>query len=227
MKKPRNEAGFSLLELLIAMTFISILAVVMSEFFVRRLIDYNRTFVITSLQTNTKQAVETMESDIKFGTRVLANNQWPDTNSPGAPGNPYSWVSNANTPATVVIAVPSRDSSGNIIYADGLHTQLETNDVIYYISNNILYRRTVANPIAGNAAKTTCPPALATPSCPADAKVVEDIASLAVVYYDLTNTVTTTPAGASSIQITLQQSRTKFGRTFVSRLTSQASLRNR
>lgn len=223
-----NQDGLSLVEFLIVISMVAVMAIVVSDFYVRRLIDYNRTFVITSLQSNTKQAVDTMEGDIKFATRVTSSNQWPDSNAPTAPGDLHSWASTNTTPATVVISVPARDASGNVIYADGLHTQLQTNDVIYYVNaQNIMYRRVVANPVSGNASKTTCPPASATPDCPADAKIVEDIASLSVVYYDATNVVTNTPANAYSIQITLQQSRTKFGRTYVSRLTSQASLRNR
>lgn len=223
-----DQNGFSLLELLISITMIGVLALVISDFFVQRLIDYNRNFIITILQTNTKQAVDTMEKDIKLAQKVEASNQWPDDNSPGAPANKYSWVSNTSTPATLVLAVPSRDSSGNIIYADGLHTQLQTDDVVYYVdANSILYRRLIANPVVGNLSVTTCPPASASPSCPADAKVVEDIASLAVGYFDLTNTSTATPTSAGAVQITLQQSRTKFGRTYVSKLTSQATLRNR
>lgn len=228
MKIHNNQSGYSLVELLIAISMVSVLALIVSQFYVNRLIDYNRTFVITVLQSNTKQAVDTMEGDIKFATRVSANNQWPDSNSPSAPSNLYSWTSNTSTPATIVLAVPSRDSTGNVIYADGLHTQLQTDDVVYYVNaQNALYRRVIANPITGNASKTTCPPASATASCPADAKVVEDIASLSAVYYDTTNTITVTPSGAYSIQISLQQTRTKFGRTYVSKLTSQASLRNR
>ncbi len=228
MKRLASQGGFTLVELIVVSITLGVLSLVLSELYANRLIDYNRNFVITLLQTNTKQAVDTMEGDIKFAQKVEANNAWPDNNAPSAPGNLYSWASNSSTPSTLVLAVPARDSSGNVIYADGLHTQLQTDDVVYYVdSKNILYRRTIANPVAGNTSKTTCPPASASSSCPSDAKVVEDIASLLVSYYDLANAATATPANAGSISIILQQSRTKFGHTFVSKLSSQASLRNR
>jgi prepilin-type N-terminal cleavage/methylation domain-containing protein len=223
----KQEAGMTMIELLMAATVIGILALVVSTFYSNRLIESSREFSKTILQANTKQAVETMERDLKFAQYIEANNRWPDNNAPSAPGNLYSWQSTTSTPATLVIAVPSRDASGNIIYFDALHNTVQTDDIVYYIdSQKILYRRTIANPVAGNKAVTTCPPALATSTCPADAKVVEDVASLQVVYYDGTNNSTLTPANAGSLAITLQQSRTKFKQTYTSSLTSRVTMRN-
>ncbi len=224
---PSKEAGMTIIEVVMVSAVIGILALVISQFYVGRLVDYSRNFTKIVLQTNTKQAVETMIRDIKFAAYVEANNRWPDNNAPGAPGNLLSWQSTATVPATVVLAVPSRDASGSIIYVDALHNTAHTDDIIYYITNGkTLLRRVVANPVSGNAAKSTCPPASATPACPADAKVVEDVASLSAEYYDANNAITNTPSLAGSLQITLQQTRSSFGRSYNSSLTSRATMRN-
>jgi prepilin-type N-terminal cleavage/methylation domain-containing protein len=220
-----NERGFTLLELLISASIIGVLAIVITNFYSNQLVNYARAETNTILQSNTKQAVETMEKDIKSAQAVESVNRWPDTHGPVS-GNSFSWASDSDT---IVMAVPAQDASGNLLYADSLRNVLQTNDVVFYIepATNILYRRLIANPVAGNAAKTTCPPAVATSTCPADGKVVEDVAQLSAVYYDNSNAVTSTPANAGSVQITLQQSRAKFGKTYRSILTSQATLRNK
>lgn len=225
----RDEFGFSLLELMIATLVIGILSITVSGFYVNRLIDASRTFTQTSLQSNTKQAVDIIVRDIKSAQTVETSNRWPDANAPSAPADPYSWLSTVSNPSTLVLATPAVDASGNLLYVDLLHNVLQTNDVIYFVepAGKILYRRIVANPASGNVAKTTCPPALATPSCPVDAKVVEDVANLKVSYLDSNGASTTNPDLAGSVVFTLQQSRVKFGATYKSVLTSQATMRNK
>jgi type II secretory pathway component PulJ len=215
----------TLVELAIAMSIMGILTLMVADFYANRLIDYNRNFTQTILQSNTKQAIDTMERDIRASTGVEQNSTWPDANSPGG----IPWVSDSATPSTVVLSVPSRNNSGGLIYNDpATHNSVKTDDVVYFVgTGNALYRRLIANPDPTNAAKTTCPQASASSSCPADAKVVEDVASLLAVYFDTNNVMTATPSQAYSIQITLKQSRISFGRTFSNSLTSQATLRNR
>lgn len=223
----RDESGFTLLELIVAAAMIGLLAILMSQFYANQLISYNRNFIQTSLQSNTNQAVQTVIKDIKNAQSVETSNKWPDANSPGGSGNQYSWSSSGSV---LVLSVPVQDSSGNLIYVDPLHNALQTNDVVYYVNSasKILYRRVIANPVAGNTAVTTCPPP-GSQTCPQDGKVVEDVAVLTAVYYD-NNKVVLTGSGignATSVQITLQQSRAKFGRTYTSSLTSQGTMRNK
>src|SRR5258708_1589683 len=66
-------------------------------------------------------------------------------------------------------------------------------EYIFYLdgSTKELLSRVLANPSAtGNSAKTTCPPAMATLSCPADKIVAENVASVATRYFSRTgNTI--------------------------------------
>lgn len=222
----RKEPGFTLIELVVVVSVVSILSVVLSDFFAGRLIDSTRTQTRANLQANTREAMEVMEKDIKAAHGVEDVNRWADVNSPGGAMNPYSWTSNTTT---LVLAIPAQDTNGNLLYVDVLRNILQTNDVVYYIDpvSKILYRRTVANPVSGNAAKTTCPPQLASESCPRDGKVVEDVAELTAIYFNNSGVYTATPAEAGSIELTLKQSRKRLGKTYNSILTSRATLRNR
>lgn len=204
-------------ELLIVSTVIGIVALVISQFYSNRLTDYAREFTQTQLQSNTKQAIETMERDIKSAKYVEASNSIEDAN------RPTGWATSDNV---LILQVPARDSAGNPIYIDGFHTQIWSNEVVYFVSDNVLYRRILSNTNApGNTAVSTCPSGTA--NCPSDAKVIEDVASMTLAYYDDLNAATTLPNLVYTIQTTLQQSRSSFGRVFTSILTSSATLRNR
>src|SRR5262245_1792062 len=91
--------------------------------------DYNKTLVLT----NAKEAVGIVARQIKTARSVQASNALPDAHAPGAPGNLYSWSGAAGNGATLILAVPSRDAGGNLIYIDGLHTAVYTDDVIFYL----------------------------------------------------------------------------------------------
>jgi hypothetical protein len=223
------SAGFTTVELSVAAVLVSIVVMIMGQFFATNLNSYTRSFTKTVLQSNTKLGIETLERDIKAAQAVEDPNRWPDPNAPGAPGDLYSWHPSTGSGATLVLAVPARDTSGNLIFADVLHNAIETNDVIYYLDagSKILYKRVIANPVAGNATLTTCPPAAASASCPSDAKIVEDVADLTIAYYTSNNTLTTNPPSAGLVQITLTQTQKKGSRTYTNSFASRVSLRNK
>ncbi len=225
-----NERGFTLLELLLAISLTTILLMVVSDFVTDGIQssnqDYNKTIVIT----NTKAAVETVARAIRETRSVEANNSLPDSNSPGAPTNLYSWSGSAGPNATLILAVPARDTSNNLIYIDGLHNSLYTDDIIFYLDSTThrLYKRTIANASAqDDKAKTTCPPAIATSSCPADAVIVEDVANLTTSYLDGNNAIVTQPTGTEAVNYSVTESKTIGLRTYTSTYTTTAALRNK
>ncbi len=232
-----SQTGFSLLELTVATAVIGVLAIIVAGFYVDRLVDYTRAETTIILQSNTKQALESLQRDVRSAIEIESTNQWPDPNGPG--GNQYGWASSTGSPSTLVLAVPTKDSGGNLQYVDAAHTAILTNDVIYYVESGqkTLYRRVIANPTclpsqggSGSvscSARTTCPPAFATSTCPPDGKVIEDVANLVTTYYDNTNSPTADVSNAYSMDATLTQSRYKFGRTHTNALTSRATLRNK
>ncbi len=225
-----REGGFTLLELLLAISISAVLILTVGNFTVTSIVgsnqDYNKTLVLT----NAKEAVGIVARQIKAARSVQAANSVPDTNAPGGSSSPYSWSGVAGNGATLILAVPARDSSNNLIYVDGLHNSLYTNNVIFYLdaSTHKLYRRILANGLApGNAAITTCPPALASVSCPADADVVDDVANLTTSYLDSNNSTITLPAGTEAVHYTVTETRTISGKVYSGTYSTIATLRNK
>lgn len=76
----------------------------------------------------------------------------------------------------------SQDSSKNFIF-NGTNPY-ENESLIYLNRQGELRIRDLANPAAtGNTLVTTCPPSLASPSCPADKLLIDGIASVDVRYF--------------------------------------------
>lgn len=225
-----RSAGFTLIELITSMAVMSILLLALSVFITNATQNISNEDTKTALSDNTRTALESVAREIRAAKSVEAVNSQPDANAPGAPGNLYSWTASAGSGATLILAVPARDTSGNLIYSDGLHNNLYTDDIVYYLdgTSHRLYRRVIANTQApGNAAKTTCPPDLATASCPADARIVDDVANLTTAYFDSYDHSVATPSGTQAVQITLTQTRSVFSHSFSNSYTTTASLRNR
>lgn len=76
----------------------------------------------------------------------------------------------------------SQDTSRNFIF-NGV-SPYEDDYVIYLNRDRELRVRSLANPAAiGNALKTSCPPALATASCPADKLLINNVDSVGTKYF--------------------------------------------
>lgn len=227
--KYTDQRGVTLIELVITTGIASILIGTVSTFFLAQLLNVSRANALTNLQSNTKQAIEVVAKDVRSARTIEAINSLSDANGPG--GNAYGWASTTGSPSTLVISIPAQDASANLLYVDSNHNTLYTNDVIYYILNPgtnqaALYRRIIANSVAGNIAVTSCPPPGAG-ACPSDAKIVENIADLAVTYYDTNNAITTLPANSYSLELSLSEFTYIFGRKVTSTINSRISLRNK
>lgn len=224
-----KRSGVTLVELLVSITIASVMLLVLLQVITRSYSQWRREKIKTELQTNTKIAVETVASAIRSAKSVEASNSQPDPNPP-VPGNAYSWQSATGNGATLILAVPARDRSGNIIYIDNTRTSIYVNNVIFYLepSTKILYRRTLANPSApNNAAVTTCPPSIAETSCPADSRVVADIANLSTTYLAASGAVVNTPNGTEAVRYELSQTRIIGSDTFTSKYGTTTTLRNK
>src|SRR5690606_16484329 len=81
------------------------------------------------------------------------------------PDNSLSWAASENT---LILATAAQDSQGDILFSDPAEYISHKNNVIYFLQDDILYRRTLRAPVDDNVAATTCPADAATPTCPAD-----------------------------------------------------------
>ncbi len=217
-----NQKGLTIVELSIALTITAILATVIVGFSVDKLEQSTIQSSQYQLLTNAETGLDTIASDIRIANAADDNNRYQDPNSPDAPTNELSWASNSNT---VVLAIAAHDSSNNILWEDAHDYISDKNNIIYYLSNGSVYRRTLADPISGNVAVTTCPPTSATSSCPADGDILDNVSSLSIQYYNEQNQQVD-PASARSVQLSATLLVHKYGQDITASYTTRMVFRN-
>lgn len=196
LKKP-NEKGFTLIELLVVMIVMSILSFALVNFISTWIQSSSIALARANLLNEAQNALTTANNDIMLSGGVDQTNRWPDPNGPG--GNEYGWSSNSQT---MILAKVATDSSGNAIFLDSSDYITQKDDEIYYLSGTTLYRRTLASNSTNDAAVTTCPPSLATSTCPPDTIIAKGVTNWLITYYGANNTVVT-PSNARSIQLSI------------------------
>jgi hypothetical protein len=160
----------------------------------------NRTSLISTMTIDSQDLLRSTVENLRFGNGVEQTNQITDPNQPGG------W-STSNSNFVIIIEVPAVDSSHNYIIDPDTGSPF-MNELVYYKNGSTLMERILANPEAtGDSLITTCPPASATPSCPADTHLADNVSSMTFTLYDQNSVVTSTPSAARSIGITLNMQR--------------------
>lgn len=216
---PDSSGGFTIVELLISISVSGILMISVMAATLNYYVLITRTNIRVDMTNDSQNLLRSTVEAIRYGMGVRQSNTVTDLSQPGG------WnTSDANF--VIIIAVPARDASGEYI-VDPLTGGPYANELVYYKSGTLLYRRTLANPLAiGNSATTTCPPAIATPSCPADTKLLEHLSTMSFILYDQDDAVTTVATSARSVRINLSSSRDTFGSPIVINNGIRVTLRN-
>lgn len=200
MTKVYNDAGdqrgMTLVELTITVVLTMTVTTGVIIFMISGIRTYSAASARANLMAQAQTAVGRISDDILLSASADVNNRIEDSNSPVA-GNPLGWQSDADT---LILATAAEDQSRNILFADASMYISHKNNIIYYLSNKTLYRRVLATDVTGNRAITTCPPATATASCPADGIVMEQVESFTVTYRNHLNQ-TVAPDSARSIEV--------------------------
>ena len=192
-----DQSGFSIPELIIVMTITAFLSVLILGF----ALDFWGT--TASLENSSETFVtrqnsgDALRDALNVGSTLISQNSLPDSHTnvpdpsdasgthwllihaiPGSTPMPTS----GDTPLFYYTA-PSTDSSKNFILNG---TQPYYDEFVLYLnaSSKQLLLRTIANPYAsGNRLTTSCPPAQATASCPADKVMGADVSSIDTRYF--------------------------------------------
>lgn len=204
--KIANCNGVTLIELVVATAMVSIVAVLTINFLIDKVIDNSIQSARSDLLREAQQALDTMGSDVRHSANVDSENRWQDTHAPGAPADPYSWQSSADT---LILARPTVDSDNNFIYQDPFAYITHKDNLVYFVENNTLFRRTIAADVSGNGGETSCPPDTA--SCRSDSTLAHNIASHTFQYFDaMDNEVD--PTAARSVRVTITLAKTVYNR---------------
>jgi prepilin-type N-terminal cleavage/methylation domain-containing protein len=214
-----DQKGFTLVEVVIAVALIGIILGLIASFSITTMGQSAVESSRASLQGESQIALDRAVNDIRLSAAADENNRWNDANKAGGG---YTWESNAST---LVLATAVVDSGNNIIFADPAKYISEKNNIIYFVSGNKLYKRTLASTVANNAAKTTCPANAASASCPPDRELLQNVSAFTVKYFNGDNQEVT-PADARAIELNIKTSTRKFSQNITSDYTTRAVFRN-
>jgi type II secretory pathway pseudopilin PulG len=197
----RDESGFTITELLIVIILTSILTLIVMLF----AFDLWRNSAVQEADNDTLvtrfNASDTLRDFIGTSSGLIIQNSIPDSNAnvpdPSIPGGNF-WLPIHAIPGTVAVGASgtytpliyfqrySFDSSNSFIMNG---TNPYDDEFILYLdgTSKSLMMRTLVNPAASSdKLKTTCPPASATSTCPADRVVAADVGSINTRYFSRT-----------------------------------------
>ncbi len=214
-----GQSGFTLVELLVVMIIMGILSLSLANFIATWLQASNLAQNRSTLLYTAENALDTMTQDIQLSGDADLNNRYPD---PYAPGGLYGWTSG---PQVLVLAKVAVDKYNNVIYSDSAkYISLKDNE-IYFLSGSTLYRRTLSSGNASDVAVTTCPAADATPSCPPDTVIANNVSNLNFSYYDANENIVA-PDDARSIQAAITVFQKSGVKTITASYTTRMVFRN-
>lgn len=211
--------GFTLVETMVTLTVVGILLTVIANFSITTLSQSSAESARADLLSESQITLDRIINDIRLSSAADQNNRWADANN--ANGS-LAWESNGNT---IVLATAVVDSANEIIFADPAQYISEKNNVIYFVSGGVLYKRVLASPVAGNAAQTTCPSATASASCPSDRALLRNVTGFSIKYLN-GDEIEVVPPNARSIELTIQTAVSKFKQDITSNYTTRAVFRN-
>ncbi|MDB5165741.1 MAG: hypothetical protein JWM00_631 [Candidatus Saccharibacteria bacterium] len=239
-KLPDRRDGFTLVEILLVAPVVIITITIFIALIVNMTGDVLRTRASTEIIHATQAALSQIESDTLLATEFMATSY--ATNSPQAmvTGNydTAGSISTTNSPAKLIIrsltttlnpSLNTRQLAYQSMNGCGtISTTPYLADIVYYLRTNAdstqtLWRRTVFGQAA--TAGTGCPTPWQLPSCSPgytnltyckadDAKLLDNVTSMTVSYYDATGTSSaTTSSGMVAVKLTLVTTNTVAGRS--------------
>jgi type II secretory pathway pseudopilin PulG len=217
-----NERGFTLVEAIVALTVTVLVVFIITNFALNNLYASTQANARATILQETQQSLDLAANDIRLSANADQNNRWVDANSPGGSSNQFGWQSSGST---LVLATAAQDASGNILFADSKNYVTQKNNIVYFVSNGTLYKRTIAAQVSGNAAKTTCPAALATTACPADKAILHNVTTFGVSYINGQNQ-SVLPTNARSIELHVIVTKRVYGQDLTSDYKTRMVFRN-
>ena len=216
-----NEAGFTLVELLVVTSLMAIIGVVFLGLSTNFFVVITRNNQLNEMTVSSQNLLRTTVEHLRYGDGVRQTNQLSDANAPSGGWN------TSNTVFVIIIAVPAENSTKAYIIDPNTGSPY-MNELVYYKNGTTLMERKLANTLAtGNTLKTSCPANLASSSCPADIKLADYVNNMVFTLYDQNADVTTTPSLARSTKITLNMQRGSFNQALKLTTDIRVTLRNR
>jgi prepilin-type N-terminal cleavage/methylation domain-containing protein len=217
-----NSKGFTIVELMVAISVTTIMMVVTSVYLMRGLQNSTLQTARGNIQREIQFTLDAVASDVRLSANADLNNRNPDANGPGGPTNQYGWSSSAST---LVLATAATTSADAIIFSDPANYVTTKDNIVYFVSNGTLYKRILAANVSNNGAKTTCPQAKVTASCPGDKRLLDNITNFSVTYLDGSNNAVS-PTEARSVELSMTATKTLYRQPQTASYTTRMVFRN-
>jgi len=214
-----KNRGFTIIEMLVSLAvatgMIAVLFTVTFDYYVATV----KAEVATQMALESQSLLSQLTEDIRLADAI------GDSSSISDPSNPGGWTT--NDPSNIIIVQsPAVDSNKNIIY-DASTGYPFSNEYIYFLDSNSMYKRVLKNTAAtGNAAVTSCPETTATASCPKDRLFSNKITNLTFTFYDSTDTQTANAVEARSVTFVVNMEKKIYGETITLNNSMRITLRN-
>ena len=216
----KNQGGYTLVELNMSIAVMGIIMVGIFAVFTSYFVQLTRNDITLQMTTDSQNLLRVVTEELRYGAGVRQTNSIADPNAPGGTWN----TSDANF--VIITAVPAIDTNDEYII-DPLTAEPYINELVYYKDGDTMLKRTLAHPSAvGNTYITSCPSASATPTCPADKELVDNVNNMTFTLFDQDDASTTDPLLARSIIINLSMQRETFGSDLTLDNSIRTTLRN-
>lgn len=215
-----NESGFTVPELIVAISLIAIISISMFAAMMTYFANINRNNVLIDMTADSQNLLRATVEELRYGAGVRQTNTISDPNGPSGGWN------TSNASFVIIIATPAVDSNGEYIIDTSTGSPYN-NEFVYFKQGSVLYKRILAHPDAtGNDETTTCPAASASPSCPADRTLISNLDDMVFTLYDQDDASTNDPLLARSVKIDLSMERDTFGQPLTLTNSIRTTLRN-
>jgi type II secretory pathway pseudopilin PulG len=220
INRRHQQAGMTVAELVIAIAIIGLLIIPATFVIVYFYGGTVQNSLQARLAVESENVLRVMVDELRVSSGIRSTNTITDPNAPVG-----GWTT-SNASLVLIISTPVIDLSNDYVI-DTLTGDPYQNELVYFATNGILYKRYLANASApGNRYKTSCPAASSSASCPADVVLSRHFDAMNFEFYDQDDAITTSHADARSIKMTLQMKDTTFGRTATFSNNIRITLRN-
>lgn len=220
IKSKLDERGVTLVELMIVISIASIVLVAVTSISIYIYGDTLRGSIRARLGGESQTILRSVTEELRQSSAIRTTNANPDANAPG--GN---WTT-SNSNLILIISTPALDENNEFIMNDQTGYPYQ-NEIVYFVSGGVLYKRYIANGGAiGNKIRTSCPASSASATCSPDVELTKHFKDMSFVFYDQNNDETNDIPAARSILLNIDLERAVYGQPVTFNNSIRITIRN-
>lgn len=201
MKQSNRISGFTTVEVIVAIVLVVALLLptsVVSVYFMGSIFN---NFSRASMENSVASAMGSIGDEFRSASAVVTSTT-ADLNKPGG------WTT-SGTAGVLVLSTPSLKSDQSVIINSSTNEPY-LDEIVYYVSESKLMKRTLVSGASNNVRKSTCPDSKVTTACPADATLADHVSLFGFTMHDLNGNEITNANDVQSINISMTLTKPSF-----------------